>query len=138
MSDHKKIHSIIVERLKNASGIIVIDRLFSAWSSSRNLREDGRCGDDNLAAAEHYLYTRWYVADNGWAGWAYMNALIPGYEGIKMFGARKILPETGKCKVSPFDPKAVLWALQGTNEGFGDYLDGANTVRDIKLPKQRT
>lgn len=138
MSDHKIIYEIIVAAQKKAKGVKVIDRLFGAWSDTRNIREGGACGDDNLAAAEHYLYARWYVADNGLGGWAYMQAAITAYEGIKMFGGKGLLPETGKCPVSSFDPKAMLWALDGTDDGLGDYFRGTNTAGKIKAPKLRT
>jgi len=32
------------------------------------LRENGGCGDENLAIAEHYLYARYYVAEEGHLG----------------------------------------------------------------------
>jgi hypothetical protein len=138
MSDHNKVHQIILERLKAAKGAFAIDRLFSAWSDTRNLRENGGCSDENLAIAEHYLYARYYVADNGFTGWAYMQALITGYEGIKMFGGKGLLPETGKCKVTPFDPKAALWALDGTDDGLSDYRKGSKSAVELKPPKLRS
>ncbi|MGH9820535.1 MAG: hypothetical protein ACRD43_10235 [Pyrinomonadaceae bacterium] len=117
-----------------SEGANAIDQLRDAWSHTRNLRENDRCSDGDLAVAEHYLYARYYVAENGYTGWAYMQTLITGYNTIKMAGGRGILPETGKCPVTPFSQVDVDWSFRGSDDGLRDYRNGSKTKLDLKAP----
>ena len=99
------------------------------------LRENGGCGDENLAIAEHYLYARYYVAEEGHLGWAKMQALITGYNAIKGVGAKDILPQTGVCKVTPYSNLDVAWSFRGSDDGLQDYLKGSKTNLELKAPQ---
>lgn len=65
MPDPLMIRNIINTGFTLAQGSTVVNRLADAWSHTRNLRENSGCEDENLAIAEHYLYARYYVAENG-------------------------------------------------------------------------
>lgn len=135
MPDPKMIFNIVSTSLTLATGSNAVERLFDAWSHTRNLRENGGCGDENLAIAEHYLYARYVVADEGHAGWAKMQALITGYNVIKIFGGKGLLPQTGKCKVTNSSPLDIAWSFQGADDGLNDYLKGSKTNIELKAPQ---
>jgi hypothetical protein len=134
MPDHQMIRNMVEGALTLSEGANAIDQLRDAWSHTRNLRENGMCSDGNLAVAEHYLYARYYVAENGHSGWAWMQALITGYNTIKVFGGKDILPETGKCKVTSFSQEDVDWSFRGSDDGLRDYMKGSKTKLVLKTP----
>lgn len=137
MSDNNEIHKIILKQMAAANGVSGNDRLESAWSNTRQLREQGGCGDENLAVAEHYLYARHKVASGGLASYAMMHFLINGYNGIKMVGLKSLLPETGNCKVTGFDAKDGLWSFDGAHDGLKDYFRGSTTAIVLEPPGLR-
>lgn len=113
-------------------GANAIDQLEDAWSHTRNLPENDGCQDDNLGVAKHYLYARYYCADNGYPGWAWMQALITGYNVLKAAGLDGLLPQTGKCKITPFSQIDVDWSFRGSDVGFRDYRNDSTTKLDLK------
>ena len=135
MPDHQKIQNIVATGLNLASGASAVDKLFDAWSHTRNLRENGACGDENLAVAEHYLYARYYVAKEGYYGWAKMQALITGYNTLKVAGLKGVLPETGVCKVTSFSRVDVDWSFRGAGDGLDDNRKGSKSPQVLKAPK---
>lgn len=135
MPDPLMIRNIVATGLTLAQGITVVDKLRDAWSHTRNLRENGGCADENLAIAEHYLYARYYVAEHGHTGWAWMQALITGYNSIKYVSLDGILPVTGKCKVTPYSPLDVDWSFRGSDDGLKDYLKGNKGNYELKAPE---
>jgi hypothetical protein len=134
MADPKQIYNIIETSFTLAQGTNVLDRLKDAWLHTRDLRENGGCGDDNLAIAEHYLYARYYVADTGYTN--YMKLLIFGYNSIKALGLKGLLPETGTCKVTVFSRLDYAWSSRGADDGLGDHLLGPRTYNyDLIAPQ---
>jgi len=119
-----------------AQGPNVQVRLENAWLHVRDRRESGGCGDVNLAIAEHYLYARYAVAKEGRSGWDRMNVLILGYNVIKGVGLDRLLPETGKCKVSQFSKEDVAWSQVGAGDGLADFLRGSKTANFKLKPPQ--
>ena len=135
MPDPRMISNIIATAFALATGITAQDQLFDAWSHTRNLRENGACGDQNLAIAEHYLYARYYVAKEGHWGWTKMQALITGYNVTKKVGLEGLLPQTGVCQVTPFSKLDVAWSFQGADDGLDDYLNGSQTPQTLNAPQ---
>jgi hypothetical protein len=134
MPDHQMIRNIVEGSLALATGANAVDQLFDAWSHTRNLRENGACGDENLAVAEHYLYARYFVAEGGYTAWVQMQALIGGYNALKAYGLRGLLPETGVCKVTPFSRADVDWSFRGADDGLEDYRKGSKSPQKLKTP----
>lgn len=136
MPDPKLIYNIIETSFTLCQGTTIVEQLFDAWSKTRNLRENGGCDDANLAIAEHYLYARYYVADAGYLGWTKMQALITGYNSIKVVGLDGILPQTGICKVTQYSDLDVAWSFQGSDDGIDDYKKRSNkTSYKLKAPQ---
>lgn len=134
MADPKQVHNIITTSFKLAQGSNVLDRLFDAWSHTRNLRENGACGDENLAIAEHYLYARYEVAKDGHTNG--MKFLVLAYSSVKALGLKGLLPETGKCKVSPFSRLGYEWGSRGADDGLDDFLLGSKTTNyELRAPE---
>jgi hypothetical protein len=129
------IRNIIDSALTLAQGTTIVDKLGDAWGHTRNLRENGGCGDENLAIAEHYLYARYFVAENGHSGWAKMQVLITGYNTLKVAGLEGFMPRTGKCKVMPFSSLDVSWSFRGADDGLDDYLRGSKVCYELKAPE---
>jgi hypothetical protein len=134
MPDPKMIWNIVETAFALSVGTNAVDQLQDAWSHTRNLRESGGCQDENLAVAEHYLYARFYCAQNCYTGWAWMQALITGYNAIKAAGLDGLLPQTGKCKVTPFSDLDVAWSFRGSDDGFRDYRNDSSTKLLLKAP----
>lgn len=134
MPDHQMIKNIVATSLALATGSNALDKLFDAWSHTRNLRENGGCGDDNLAVAEHYLYARYYVAEAGYLGWTKMQALITGYNTLKVTGLKGFLPETGACKVTSFSQVDVDWSFRGADDGLNDSRKGSKSPQVLEAP----
>ena len=84
--------------------------------------------------AEHYLYARYYVAENGSIGWGYMQSLITGYNLLKLVGLDSLLPATGKCKVSPFSQIDVDWSFRGSDDGLKDHGKGSDKKLRLTAP----
>lgn len=135
MPDPIQIRNMVETALTLSTGSNAVDQLQDAWSHTRNLRENGACDDPNLAIAEHYLYARFYVAENGYSGYAYMQVLITGYNVIKGVGGKGLLPETGKCKVTPYSDLDVAWSFRGADDGLDDYRNGSKTKLVLKAPQ---
>jgi hypothetical protein len=135
MPDPLMIRNIINTGYTLAQGKTTVARLKNAWTSTRDLRENGGCSDPNLAIAEHYLYARYYVAENGYTGWTYMQTLITGYNVLKMAGLDGILPQTGVCAVTPYSDLDVAWSFQGSDDGLNDYKNGSGANYVLKAPE---
>lgn len=118
-----------------AQGSTVVEKLQDAWSHTRNLRENGGCEDRNLAIAEHYLYARYYVAENGYSGWTWMQTLITGYNVLKVTSLDALLPKTGVCAVTPYSDLDVAWSFRGSDDGLDDYRQGSGANYTPKAPE---
>jgi hypothetical protein len=90
--------------------------LQSAWFRVRNRREDkANCCNAELAAAEHYLYARYAVANHDYGG-TEMKALVWSYGLLKF-----LIPRTGICPQSPNTAGQRQWGYEGANDGDEDW-----------------
>jgi hypothetical protein len=92
-----------------------VEQAFRDLQYQRNLREN--CGNENLAAAEHYMFARHLVEDT-WMPAAAVTALILGYSLSKLIGAA---PSVGDCPTTPTSGFQVAWALNGVADGTYTY-----------------
>lgn len=90
----------------------ILEAAFRDLQSRRCLSEN--CGDENLAAAEHYLFARYMTEDQGIPA-TIMEAFILGYSGGKLLGAVPSLCTT--CPVTPTSSFQVGWAMKGAEDG---------------------
>ncbi len=90
--------------------------LQTAWFNVRNQREKGgaNCCNPELAAAEHYLYARYAVANRDHSP-VEMKALIWGYGYLKF-----LVPKTGNCPKSPDTQGSRDWGYRGVDDGAND------------------
>ena len=94
-----------------------VDELQTAWSHVRNQREKpggANCCSSELAAAEHYLYARYAVANRDYSPFE-MKAMIWGYGYLKYF-----VPKTGICPKSPDTQGDRDWGYRGADDGATD------------------
>lgn len=104
-----------------------VDELFEAWSHVRNKRElpgGANCCSPELAAAEHYLYARYAVANRDWSPFE-MKALIWGYGNFKKINEKlkklyDFVPRTGICPPSPDTQGSRDWSYRGVDDGVTD------------------
>ena len=110
----------------------VSSRLNNAWSAVNYQREAPggvNCGNGNLAAADHYLFMRWAGSVVGPAGFAFLQILVQGYDGLLKAGQAvydyifggSIVFQTGQCQATGFSLLVLLWAQQGVRDGVTDY-----------------
>jgi hypothetical protein len=110
------------EIIKNAYGgsrssTYLVDELKQAWFHVRNQREQSggaNCCRPELAAAEHYLYARYAVANRDHSPFE-MKALVWGYGYLKF-----LVPRTGICPKSPDTQGSRDWGYRGVEDGAID------------------
>lgn len=88
-----------------------------AFSILRNKRENNCC-DVNLAAAEHYMYARWQVAQGDWS--FFWITMIIMYDFAKFL---HLVPKTGDCPITRASWAQIKWASQGAVDGEMDYYN---------------
>ena len=92
-----------------------VDELQTAWFHVRNQREvSSNCCNPELAAAEHYLYARYAVANEDYSPFE-MKALVWGYGYVKF-----LVPKQGKCPKSPDTQGSRDWGYRGADDGARD------------------
>ena len=100
------------------------NQLEMAWSEiyMKRENEDPNSNDDELAAAEHYLYARWQVCTGKTWEWVMVTRTF-GYDVAKLLGyvpvvllIRKI---AGHSWAWP-STKSISWGLDGCNHGAQD------------------
>jgi len=78
-----------------------------------------------LAAAEHYMFARYFVGEFGQFGFWSVAIMHPTYQSIKdlfyIIGAEEYIPRFGKGVPTPSTPMASRWALKGAEHGLEDY-----------------
>jgi len=105
----------------------------TAWVTLKHCRDSGDSLDLNLAAAEHYLFIRWFAAKEG-----QLNVmLMPNvYDAMKSLGLGDILKLTEK-PTSPPDPDVVRWGQDGARRGLKDFQKNTgqalDTYKDLPL-----
>jgi hypothetical protein len=105
-----------------------LDKAFRMLQSERRI--PGASANEDLAAAEHYLFARRSVANN-FCNYSQMRALVIGYGGLK-FGLQTLglgkLMQTTDNPTSRASIDSVQWGLKGATEGEADrlkYLPGS-------------
>jgi hypothetical protein len=94
-----------------------VNDLNNAWYQVRSKREkpDGsNCCSAELAAAEHYLYARYAVANRDHSP-VEMKVMIWGYGYLKF-----LVPKTGICPKSPDTQGSRDWGYRGADDGRSD------------------
>lgn len=71
----------------------------------------------------------------GIPGWVWMQALITGYNTLKLASLDGILPKTGKCNVTPFSKLDVAWSFRGSADGLDDNMKGGKVCYDLTAPE---
>lgn len=94
-----------------------VNELRDAWFHARNQREEpggANCCNPELAAAEHYLYARYAVANGDYSPFE-MKVLVWGYGFLK-----SVVPKTGICSKSPDTQGSRDWGYRGADDGAND------------------
>ena len=110
-----------------------VDELQTAWFHVRNQREViTNCCNAELAAAEHYFYSRYAVANRDHSPFE-MKALIWGYGYFKF-----LVPKTGNCPKSPDTQGSRDWGYKGVDDAIRDlfFQDLAQNDRPSDEAKQ--
>lgn len=125
MLDDQKIYTVIKEKLHASSGKTIPGRLGYAFDMISHDRENFYKGDENYAAAEHYLFARWLVSYTGTAGYALVMLGAAGYTGIKLILPDAILQyfKSGSGPVTPASAGDLHWASRGASDGLVDKFD---------------
>lgn len=130
--DNEYVHQIIQKILDNNSTGDLNNRLWGGWREINARREAGgaTCGDENLAAADHYLFMRAMSFEVSPALSQSLVALVQGYDGaykgiaeiIKRFTGKNLVFETGKCPPTGFSFMVILWGHTGIRDGDIDFV----------------
>jgi hypothetical protein len=94
-----------------------VAELQTAWVHVKNqIEKPGgtNCCSPELAAAEHYLYARYAVANRDYSPFE-MKAMVWGYGYFKYF-----VPKTGICPKSPDTQGSRDWGYRGADDGATD------------------
>ena len=115
--DDTKVQKYIDDALAAAGG-----DLQKAWQKLDDAREDRNhpenCFDQNLAAADHYMFARHLEVDT-----PFPYLVIEG--AIYLYGLSKMIGGSfaaGGCPPSPTSGDQVRWALRGLSDGQLDLL----------------
>ena len=102
-----------IAHAKTSSGFDV-EQAFAFLQSKRCVPD--HCCDQDLAAAEHYMFSRYMVYVEGYAlpVWA---AIVLSYAGAK---AMNLVPSLCQCPVTPATWAQISWALSGAADGEHD------------------
>lgn len=132
--DDQEVWRIVNQELLVTSGGTTVEKAGNAWRSLKARRRDGAHGTDtNLAAAEHYMYSRFLTGATGDP----LTRLYP----TAYFFKKLAFFALGKEKDMRTDPNnpvlapsvsSVAWGNQGAVDGMGDYK-GMNPAAGMKV-----
>ena len=97
-----------------------IEMAFRDLQSRRRI--PGNSLDMELAAAEHYMFSRWQVC-SGFVSPTQMRALVTGYDAKKLMDRVTGEPNREQTTTNPVSPPSVdvvNWGLKGVNDGDAD------------------
>lgn len=100
-----------IEAAFAANGVFRIEPAFRDLQSRRCLSQN--CGDENLAAAEHYMFARYMVQDEN-VPYESMFVAIHAYALAKLAG---FAPALCDCPATPTSIFQIGWAIQGAQDG---------------------
>lgn len=132
--DDQEVWRIVHHELQAAEGDTVVEKAGSAWQALKARRRDGaHATDENLAAAEHYMYSRFLTGATGDP----LTRLYPtGYFWKKVayfaLGKEKDMRTDPKHPVLPPTLASVAWGNQGSIDGMADYK-GMNPATGVKV-----
>lgn len=98
-----------------------IGAAFRALQAMR--QQPGKSLDLDLAAAEHYMFTRFMVC-TGTVSKTQMKALVVGYDVKKVLDRARGNPDAEQVTANPVSPPdwdVVLWGLSGADDGKDDH-----------------
>lgn len=118
----KRINGDALARNASAAGCCgPVSAAFQELFSRR--RAPGGSLDENLAAAEHYMYARQSVC-SGYVSYTQMSAMVVGYETTKgimrAVGLEKLM-RTSPNPTAPASYGAMIWGLNGARDGQSDH-----------------
>lgn len=96
-----------------------VDRIQYAWFMLKNERDvPGKSLDEDLAAAEHYMYARYAVA-NGDYSYGEMYCLCVGYDVLKWVGIKW---KTSANPTARASQASISWGIKGAQAGANDLM----------------
>jgi hypothetical protein len=122
----KRVCSIINEKLRMSKGATIAERLGDAFDLISEERENRHKGDVDYAAAEHYLFARWLIANTGIFGYPFLQLANFGYSGIKAILPDSMIARFGRGPVTPGSWEELKWGATGGNDGLEDSADWFN------------
>lgn len=132
--DDQAVWRIVHQELLVARGDTVVEKVADAWQTLKARRRDGtHATDENLAAAEHYMYNRFLTGATGDP----LTRLYPtGYFFKKLayfaLGKEKDMRTDPRYPVLPPSLSSVAWGNQGAIDGMEDYK-GMNPATGVKV-----
>jgi len=134
MSVNNDYVSIIINRAldtvnRDSSYASVEDAVGAAWKDVNAQRLNGRC-DEDIAAAEHYLFCRYLIAANGVWLLPILAAMSNFYDLLKLLG---IEYSEGSCPPSPPSIADSNWKTRGASDGTADYF-GFTWLGHLRAP----
>ena len=124
--DDKQVEALIADyqgRFSTASSDLERNRLaFRSIKDFRNAAGDSE--DESLAAAEHYLFSR-YMVSNSVVAYDQMMLMVLGYDGIKAIaqtnGTLEMAMRHNKARpTSKVSLSSISWGLKGVKDGNAD------------------
>lgn len=107
-----------------------LDRTEIAFRQIKAARQAaGASADEDMAAAEHYLFAR-YMVSNGVVSVTQMRAMVMGYDGVKFLAQQnetteKMMRHNPANPTSAVSAASVAWGMQGCSDGEEDRLKHA-------------
>jgi|GEM_PF-5092643 len=125
VDDYRVIDFILdAEKFAKVSGGWDVEQAFRHLKSQRCIAKN--CCDVDLAAAEHYMFSRYMVFVEGipYPVWV---SIITGYAGLKSIGViPSVCPEDqDPCPVTPASTDQLTWATEGGLDGSMDSRIGS-------------
>jgi len=129
--DNAKVHNHIQRALDDHAIGALTTRLDKSFGDVNTLRSK-KCGDLDLAAADHYLLMRFMTNKFSPAVAGPLFEIIVLYDGIykgaaalvASLGGPEIVFRTGNCPATPFSPLVIAWAETGVSDGILDCVPG--------------
>lgn len=121
--DDQEVWRIVHQALSTASGATSVKKAGDAWQTLKARRRDGAHATDvNVAAAEHYMYSRFLTGATGDP----LTRLYPTayfWKKVAYFamGKEKSMRTDPKNPVLPPSLSSVAWGNQGAIDGMDDY-----------------
>lgn len=123
-TDDKKVQEYIDTALKKHARHQRVKQVYEAWLELVALRRAGCFTEENVVAAEHYLYARHGVASGEYTV-TEMKWLADGYDlGKKILVGplERIARADEDCPVAPPSKDITRWGYKGSDDGHQDWI----------------